>query len=135
MKSVIIILFLELVGFYFNDIVGYIDYIYGNYLLMFMSGLSISLLIIIISYRIKTSKVLEYIGKNTMTILIFHKLIIVLFQSKLGKISEMLLTSNFLIEILIAIAIAIISILFSLIIGKYIRKFAPILIGENKKNI
>ena len=133
--SVIIILFLGLVGFYFNDIVGYIDYIYGNYLLMFMSGLSISLLIIIISYRIKTSKVLEYIGKNTMTILIFHKLIIVLFQSKLGKISEMLLTSNFLIEILIAIAIAIISILFSLIIGKYIRKFAPILIGENKKNI
>ncbi len=131
--SIIILLLLGLVGFYFNGIVGYIDYIYGNYFLMFMSGFSISVLIIIISYRIKTSNILEYIGKNTMTILIFHKLIIVLFQSKLGKISEMLLMSNFIVEILIAIAIAIISIIFSLGIGKGIRMLAPILIGENKE--
>lgn len=128
----IILLLLGMIGFYFNDIVGYIDYVYGNYYLMFLSGLFISLLIMNISYKIKYSKGLEYLGKNTMGILIFHKLIIILFQSKFGRISQILINSNFVLEVTISILITVISIFCSLLINEIIRRTLPILIGEKK---
>ena len=131
--SLFFLVLLGIVGVYFNDIVGYIDYIYGNYFLMFISGLCISLLIMIISYKIEKSNILEYIGKNTMAILVFHKLIIVIFQSKLGIISQTLINSNFFIEIVVAIIVTVISTFFCLVIGECIRKVLPILIGEKKK--
>lgn len=130
---IVIMVLLGLCGFYFNGIVGCIDYVYGNYYLMFLSGLFISLIIINISYKIKNSNILEYIGRNTMGILIFHKLIVIIFQGKLGKISQILTNSNFILEVTISILVTVISIMVSLFINEIIRKISPILIGEKNK--
>jgi len=74
--------------------INYVDYKYGNYFFALIIGVSFSLVMIYISYIISNNKVLEYIGKNTMGILIFHKLIIIIFQTKLGMISKLLKNSN-----------------------------------------
>lgn len=129
----ILMLLVGLMAFYFNDIIGYIDYFYGNYYLMFLSSLFISLLIMIIAYKIKFPKIFEYLGRNTMGILIFHKLIVIVFQSKFGIISQILINSNAILEVIISILVTIISICCSLIINEIIRKTLPILIGEKRK--
>lgn len=120
-------------GGYFNKTVSCIDFEYGNYVLFLLSGTCLSLLEIIISYYIKENKILEYIGKNTMGILIFHKLIIIVFQTKLGSISNLLKSSNIVIEVLLSIVVSTLSIIISLIATEIMRKGIPILIGEKKK--
>ena len=79
------------------------------------------------------NRILEYIGQNTMGILIFHKIVLLLFQSKLGIISTKLLNSTAYIELPIAIICVILSVIVSLIIAKIIRLFLPFLIGEKKE--
>ncbi len=68
-----------------------------------------------------------------MGILIFHKIIILIFQSKLGLISSWLLNSNIFIEFTLSILIVIISISMSLFATEIVRKISPLLIGEIKK--
>lgn len=113
-----------------NNTVMVIDYKYCNYFLMLVSALNLSLNVFYISRVIKNNKVLEYIGRNTMGILIFHKLIILVFQTKFGIISSLLLNSNIIIELLLTIFITIISVFTSLVISKVLKKIIPISIGE-----
>ena len=75
-KYIIPILIIGLLSFYFNSTVSCIDYDYGYLTLAISSGICLSLVVIYISYIIKENKVIEYIGRNTMGILIFHKIII-----------------------------------------------------------
>ena len=103
--------------------------------LAILSGICLSLVVIYISYIIKENRVLEYVGRNTMGILIFHKIIILIFQTKLGVISSLLKDSNIFIELSLSIVIVIISIVFSLIATEIVRKILPILIGEKRKSI
>lgn len=133
LKNILIILFIGVVSFYINNTVSYIDYKYGNILLALLSGILLSLFYIYIAFKIDKSKILEYIGKNTMGILIFHKLVILVFQTKLGTISEMLSGSNIFIELLLGILITAISIISSLLITEIIRRILPIIIGESRK--
>lgn len=133
--NMIIVFILGTIACFKNkEIVSFIDYKYGFLTLALISGICLSIFVIYISIILNKNKVLEYIGKNTIGILIFHKLIILLFQAKMGIISKMLKDSNVLIELTLSLLIVIISIIFSLIITKIIRKIFPILIGE-KKNI
>lgn len=113
--------------------VSCVDYQYGNYFCMFLSSLFLSLFFICISYIINKNKILEYIGKSTMSILIFHKIIILVFQTKFGKISALLKNSNIIIELTLAIIISIISIFVSVIIYKVIYYFYGLLINKNSK--
>ena len=99
---------------------------------MVLSGLFLSAFTICLSKVIDKCSVLEYIGRNTMGILIFHKLFVIIFQTKLGFMSKLLMDSNFLTEMAIAILVSIISILLSLIISWPIKKIAPFMLGENK---
>lgn len=119
-----------LLSAFYNQDVSCIDYEYGNYLLFILSSLGLSIFVIYISYIINKSKILEYIGKNTMGILIFHKLIILVFQTKLGVVSKLLLNSNFVIELLLSIVISLISIAISLLATEITRRILPFLIGE-----
>lgn len=112
--------------------VSCIDYSYGNFTLCLISGLSLSISTIYISYIISRNKVLEYIGRNTLGALIFHKLVILVFQTKLGIISKLLRNSNIFIELTLGIIIAILSIIFSLAINEFIKKYIPILLGEKR---
>lgn len=124
---------LGLLAFHFNGVVSCIDYSYGNFILAITSGLTLSMTTVFFSFLINKNGILEYIGKNTMGILIFHKIIILLSQTKLGVVSTMLKNSNLFLELLISIVVVIISTAFSLIITEIVRKFLPILIGESKK--
>lgn len=130
----IIFFIIGYLGFYFNYAsIACIDYTYGNYMLMSFSGFSLSIVVIYISFLIKENRLLEYIGRNTMGILVFHKLIILIFQTKLGIISELLRNSNIWIELLISIIIVILSIVTSLVATFIVKKICPLLLGETKQ--
>ena len=116
-------------------VVSAIDYTYGNLYFAISSGIFLSTSVLIISKKIKSNKLLEYIGRNTMGILIFHKLVVLLMQSKLGMISNLLKKSNTFIEFIIGVSIAFVAILFSLIINKIIKIICPIMVGEKNKKI
>lgn len=111
-----------------------VEYDYGNFALALSSGICVSLIILFISKIIRKNKILEYLGRNTMGILIFHKIMILVFQSKLGLISRWLLNSNIFIEIILSILIVIISIAISLIATEIVRKIFPMAIGEKRNN-
>lgn len=113
--------------------VSCIDYEYGYLTLALISGFCLSVVTICVAYLINKNKILEYIGRNTMGILIFHKLVILVFQTKLGIISKLLNSSNIFVELLFSIVIVILSIICSLIGTEIVRKICPILIGEKRK--
>lgn len=115
---------------FLNTLISYRALKFGSLILAFSSGLLLSIPVIYLAFKINKNKLLEYIGKNTMGILIFHKIIIVLFQSKLGIVSNLMKNSNIFIELLICILVSVITIAFSLIATKIVKLFFPILIGE-----
>lgn len=128
--TIMVILIVGLSSCYLNTIVSCIDYDYANLTLTLLSGFCLSTVVIYVSYIIDKNVILEYIGKNTMGILIFHKLIILVFQTKFGVISDLLRSSNIIIEFCLSIAITMLSIIFSLFCTKIVKKILPILIGE-----
>lgn len=141
-KPQIIIFFVvvELTITLFNNYsISYVDYVYNNYFLTIIRSVGTSLIVIYVSYMIKNNLLLEYIGRNTMGILIFHKIVVLLFQTKMGIISSVLRNSNLIYEILLATMVTLLSIFFSLVITCFIRKSFPLLIGEyrimNEQNI
>lgn len=130
---IILLSFIGLLFGIYNGTISWADYDYNNYIFMIISGISISLFLIFISYLIKTNALLEYIGRNTMGILLFHKLIILLFQTKAGVLSRLLINSNLYIEVLLSVLITFISIIVSLGIAYLIKLYFPILIGEKMR--
>lgn len=108
---------------------------YGNYWLFAISAVVTSLGFIFFVQGWKKNRVLEYIGNNTIGILIFHKLVIVLFQTKLGIISNTLLHGNMIMQIIISLVVLVLSIASCLIPIVILKKLCPILIGEKKKGL
>lgn len=113
-----------------NTLISYRTLDFGHLGLAFLSGITLSISSVYIAFKINNNKLFEYIGKNTMGILIFHKLLIVLFQSKLGIISRLMKNSNILVEILICLFVSALTIAFSLLATKTIKYVFPILVGE-----
>lgn len=130
----IMLLAIGIVAYIFNakENIIWSDYLYQNYFLSLLSGLAFSGVFIGIAQWIKQSRPLEFIGKNTMAILIFHKLFIVLAQTKLGTVSKLYANSNIALELTIAITVTLVATLASIVIGLIIRKILPQLIGERK---
>lgn len=128
----IVFIIIGCVACYFNNTVQCIDYEYGNYSLALLSGFCLSMVFINISKYINSNKVLEYIGRNTMGILIFHKLIILIFQTKMGIISQLLSNSNIYLEVTLSLVIVVLSVLTSLVATIIVRRTIPIFIGEKK---
>ena len=130
----IMLLIVGIVSYIFNakQNVIWSDYVYQNYALSLLSGLAFSGFFLGISQIIGRARPLEFIGKNTMAILIFHKLIIVVAQTKLGAISKLYADSNLALELTIALGVTIVATLISILIGIVIRKILPQLIGEQR---
>lgn len=126
----IIFIIIGCVACYFNNTVQCIDYEYGDYTLALISGFCLSIAFINISKYINSNKILEYIGKNTMGILVFHKLIILIFQTKMGIISQLLSNSNLYLEVILSLVIVVLSVITSLVATIIVRKTIPIFIGE-----
>ncbi len=118
----------------FNDRVMYMHNQYGNYGLFIISAFFSTVGYIYFIKNIPYSKFLQYAGQRTMSILIFHKLIVVLFQTKIKPIANLLNESpSFLVELLTALAIVFVSIVLSLIVDKIISKVCPELLGEKRE--
>lgn len=119
---------------YFNDSANVIwtHYWYYNYFLTIIAGLTSAWLILQLSRLINRNKMFEFVGKNTMPILIFHKIVIIVMVSKIGVISTLVKDSNILLELLLVFAITIVTMVFSIVVGLAIRKILPELIGERR---
>lgn len=130
---IIIITLLGVASAFINSTINYMGMDYGILPLAFISGLCLSVTCLYFSYKINSNKILEYIGRNTMGILIFHKLIIVLFQSKLGIISKLMKNSNMILELLLCLIVSALAIGFSIFVTNIIKKVFPILVGEKSQ--
>lgn len=117
-----------------NTAVSCMNHEYGNYWLFAISAVVTSLGFIFFIQGWKKNRILEYIGNNTIGILIFHKLVIVLFQTKLGIISTNLLHGNIIIQIAISLVVLVLSVASCLIPIEILKRFCPILIGEKRKS-
>ena len=132
---VLILAVLGCICTFLNITISYRALTLGSLALSLLAGLFLSITCVYISYKLDKNKLLEYIGKNTMGILIFHKLLIVLFQAKLGIISTLMKNSNIFVELLICVLVSILAIAFSILATKIVKLFFPTLVGENGKNI
>lgn len=70
------------------------------------------------------------IGKNTLGILIFHKLFVILFQTKLGLITNFLNNGNLFISLIVALMATIVTILICSVITNFINKYFSFLFGN-----
>lgn len=117
-----------------NITVSCVDYRYGNYLIFLTTSILGSVSILLISKSINKSKILEYVGKNTISILLFHKLFVLLFQSQIPLTSSLISNSNILIVSVTSVGITVVSIIISLAIGWVIEKYFPFMYGNFKMN-
>lgn len=113
-----------------NSLLAFMSYYYGNPLLGYVSGISMSVFVLCMSYHIGSSRVLEYVGRNTLSIMLFHKLVVLVFQTKAGPITAWLKNSNAFVEVLLSMVIAALAIGCSLIGAEVLRRAAPVTIGE-----
>ena len=132
--STLVALTLGMVAFCFNinDQVVWFSYMYGYYFLSMVSGIAFSYVIIKLSQLINKNRLLEYVGRNTMGILIFHKIIIVVLQTKLGGFSSQLTDSSICTELILALVSVVIAVVVSLGISYIVRKIAPWSLGEKR---
>lgn len=133
-KIVLIILSVSTIYIYSkNKTVDCANYSYGVYGIFLFTSLVLPLLIIWVSKVINKCKLLEYIGKNTLSILIFHKLFVILFQLNYSFMPSFLKNENLWISMPTAVIVTAISITISLGIGYIINKYFPFLYGNNYK--
>ena len=83
--------------------------------------------------RFNMGKIFSYIGINTLPILVFHKMPLVVFQSSLGPVSEMLQAGPAFAELVLALIFVALSIICSLIAYQIMIRICPIIYGETKR--
>lgn len=82
-----------------------------------------------ISMGISNCKLLEYIGKRTLAVLVMHKFPILLFQT-VGPMKTLLTQNNSAIGVLVALLVSIITIFLCLTAELVIRRFLPFMLGD-----
>lgn len=73
-------------GAYTNGYVNICDCIYNNYFNYYIAAVTGSLFILIVSYKIKKNKVLEFYGKNSLSMFAIHSMYLALSAYILTKI-------------------------------------------------
>ena len=127
------IVFLGLGGIlslYIGESVSFVSSIYGN-LLVFYIACILNIFGFMFLSSLINCKVFDYIGKNTLAILIMHKFPIVFLQMFLDKYMSLSWVTN----ICISIIITIISVILSLICCELITRIAPFALGKRRKRI
>ena len=133
-QKILIIPFLGL-GFVFHLINGHVSCManyYSHYYLIFVVSSLFSILGYVIFFKNYNNKMLSYLGKISLPILLLHKPIILLFQTKLGIITNYMISSNIYMELLLCIFCLIISFVFCILFYNISHKYFPILYGELK---
>lgn len=116
-----------------NKEVSCMDYFFGNYWLFLLSALSTIVAVFILLSKLPRIRFMEEIGKQTMGILIFHKLIVLIFQTKLGGISTLLKSGNFIVQFGLALVALVVTVAVCYIPIILINRFCPFLLGNSKK--
>lgn len=101
--------------------------LYWNYYLSATLGIAGFCLL---SMTLRKNKFLEYMGRNSLVILLFHKFPILIFQDLIPQTGKYLDETVSLQGSIIAVAVLIISLLFCLIIGRFIDKYIPWFVGK-----
>ncbi|MDD3304283.1 MAG: acyltransferase family protein [Clostridia bacterium] len=116
----------------FNTTVLCMNCSLGNYLYFALSASATIIGIFLLFSKFGSQKSFEYIGKNTLGILIFHKLFVLVFQTKFGVISALLNTGPLIMQILLSFLILVITIILCNIIIKIINIFFPAMLGNKR---
>ena len=118
----------------FNAEVSCVHNYYGNYAIFIISALFSSIGYIYIFKNLPKIKFLEYIGKRTTAILVMHKAIVVLCQTKIRPVANLLNKSPYLsVELSVAILVTISACTLCLIAEKIIDKIFPEILGKQRK--
>ncbi len=119
-------------GCVFSAVNGRVRYsvgIYTNLVLFYLSSWMGIMGYLLISYSIGNNRVIDNIGKSSLAILVLHKFPILAFQSVIPFTKDLLKANN----VLVAIIVAGISIVFSMFVGHIIEKKCPIVLGKKVK--
>lgn len=109
-----------------NEIVDIRINYYGNYVLYLFVAFVFIALLLSAAKTINSNKVLEYIGKNTMPILLFHKFPILFFQSVFGPTRRYLQNLKTVCGTICAILVCMLAILSCLILNEIYQRIKGI---------
>ncbi|MEE0059747.1 MAG: acyltransferase family protein [Acutalibacteraceae bacterium] len=107
-----------------------VDYVYSIYnnLFMFYIVAFISIMGYVLILQSFSNKLLVYVGRNTLPILLMHKFPIIALQMVLGGI----IAKNAILGMCITVVMAIVSCIMSLVAGEIIKRIAPFALGTAK---
>jgi fucose 4-O-acetylase-like acetyltransferase len=105
---------------------------YGIIIVYYFSAILTIIGVILLSVMIKQCKIIEYIGKNSIAILIFHKFPILFFQHFVCIVERALKEPNSLNGIVVGVVVAFISIAISLVGAAIVKKILPWSLGIQK---
>ena len=115
---------------YLNDTINCKDYLYGNYFIFIIISLLSIVWISILSILITNCKLLEYIGRITIEILVIHKVVILIFQTMLGEVSRLYLEGPIILEIIISIFVFFYTMSFCIVWALLSNKYIPFVYGK-----
>lgn len=115
----------------FNGAPGYLSDTYNNYLLFLISTFCICIGIIsLVQWADIKCSTVEYIGKNTLVILVAHKFPIMFCSIILSSVLHVSI-ENEAVSFIAGTVVAAISIVGCLIVGRIMERICPVLIGKS----
>lgn len=120
----------SVVGF-LNDKVNYNSDVFGNIPLFYLGAILGCTGLVFFSIALHKQKVLEWIGKHTLPILLMHKFPVLLFQI-LPPFKGWLQNPDSIIGILSGVFISFLVILLCLLVYSFLHLIFPILFGEKR---
>ena len=87
----------------------------------------------IFANTLKQNAILEYLGKNSLIILVLHKFPVLAFQEKIGFTKKLFESNNLMLKYGCGFVVVTAAITFSLISGKIINIIFPWMLGQKKR--
>ena len=114
-----------------NGKVGYTSNAYGHIELYFLAALCSVVGIVLVCMSIKSCNPLEFVGQNTLGIMVMHKFPVVFFQT-LCPVVKVYLKQN---SVIVGIAVSVICIVMCVVAELVINRFCPLLLGRKKRTL
>lgn len=121
------------VGFFissFNGMIGYVADTYNNWLLFYSAGIIGAIGWLILSSLFEHCRPILYVGRSTIVILLLHKFPILFFQTVVPFTSAILADCETVKATFIAVAVALITMLFCVVASYIINRWFPFLLGK-----
>lgn len=129
--TVITIFFINIVCTVYNGKIDMFDSKYGNYILFLIGAFTGICLCIYVSKLIKDVKIMQYVGQNSIVILIYHGLIFRLIDVILKRFLH-IQSLYFVKNIWVGIDYTLITIIISIPLIKMLNRYTPFVVGRKK---